>query len=172
MLIQLLRGVLALLESATPTWKVPFYLVSLLWGILIFCRHCTFTKIIYTSFIFLKGILTENSYVHSIYYGCWQFILFWGILGNSREFPDIPWTHVRCLSPPLPLSEWENCPGPRPRISKIFGERHYLSPKWFFPPQPEIPQNIFIKLSPSPPRPQNLGKGTSFPKFRGHGWPH
>ena len=122
------------------------------------------------SFIFLKGILTENSYVHSMYYGCWQFILFWGILGNSREFPDIPWTHVRCLSPPRPLSEWENCPGPR--ISKIFGERHYLSPKWFFPPQPEIPQNIFIKLSPSPPRPQNLGKGTSFPKFRGHGWPH
>ena len=102
----------------------------------------------------MKCIQTENSDVHSMYYGSLHFILFWGIAGNSPIFP------VRKLSWSL-----------SPNIEDFRGEELSV-PKMVFPPHPEIPQNIFIKLSPSPPRPRNSGKGTGFPKFRGHGWPH
>ena len=44
-------------------------------------------------------IQTENSDVHSMYYGSLHFILVWGIAGNSPIFPE----HIYCLNPrPVP----------------------------------------------------------------------
>ena len=47
----------------------------------------------------MKCIQTENSDVHSMYYGSLHFILFWGIVGNSPIFPE----HIYFLNPrPVP----------------------------------------------------------------------
>ena len=47
----------------------------------------------------MKCIQTENSDVHSMYYGSLHFILFWGIAGNSPIFPE----HIYFLNPcPVP----------------------------------------------------------------------
>ena len=108
----------------------------------------------------MKCIQTENSDVHSMYYGSLHFILFWGIAGNSPIFPE----HIYFLNPrPVPTVSEKTLLVPVPEYWGFSG-RGTICPKNGFPSPPRNSPKHFHKALPIPALSPKLGEGDGFPQ--------
>ena len=108
----------------------------------------------------MKCIQTENSDVHSMYYGSLHFILFWGIAGNSPIFPE----HIYFLNPrPVPTVSEKTVLVPVPEYWGFSG-RGTICPQNGFPSPPRNSPKHFHKALPIPAPSPKLGEGDGFPQ--------
>ena len=108
----------------------------------------------------MKCIQTENSDVHSMYYGSLHFILFWGIAGNSPIFPE----HIHFLNPrPVPTVSEKTVLVPVPEYWGFSG-RGTICPQNGFPSPPRNSPKHFHKALPIPAPSPKLGEGDGFPQ--------
>ena len=108
----------------------------------------------------MKCIQTENSDVHSMYYGSLHFILVWGIVGNSPIFPE----HIYFLNPrPVPTVSEKTLLVPVPEYWGFSG-RGTICPQNGFPSPPRNSPKHFHKALPIPAPSPKLGEGDGFPQ--------
>ena len=85
----------------------------------------------------MKCIQTENSDVHSMYYGSLHFILFWGIAGNSPIFPE----HMYDVYPrPVPSVSEKTVLVPVPEFRRFSGRGTICPQNGFSHPNPKFPK--------------------------------